>query len=558
MIQSKFAILRHGFTLRAPMRNLSILLSSALLFGAGFAAGDYFVPQAMSQFRTLTGPGSGNRNSSAESNEPAQATATEETGPTSSGRDDISSILHETNAYHRYKDLTSYADSLRPEDLPGAIQKFQAKRGNDKEDTVDILIGKWVKDDPDSALAAARMKENHQIGDEIFQTIYGGWMAHDPQGTMALIQQLPDNKERDDALIAGVFQTAGKDPFLALKLSREITSSNFQTAGNHFIFSRWADQDLDQATQALFQSSNFANQTRRQEAVEGIADHLLEKDPQTAVAWLAQIPPGTVYNLALTRVAGQWAQSDPQAALTWMQNLPASSTKNDAINQAIGQWTDHDPQGAIAYAATLPDGQQKDDLINKGVAVWAQADAPSAWDWAQGLPSSEAKEHDMAAVVSNWAKVDPASAAQHLASLPDPNIGKTPMELLEASMMMNSWRNAFPALSDKEQAYADVATNWATTDPVQGANWLAQLPEGSSRDAAVKSFSDQVADSDPSQAVQLSESIGDASIRQAELTRLLQQWMQKDPAAAANAAQESPLPADVKARFQPTNPEAKN
>jgi hypothetical protein len=369
-------------------------------------------------------------------------------------------------------------------------------------------------------LPEARKLETPELAAQVISGVYAAWADSDPANALADARQSLTGTERQTALKAIIDKVAQDDPAQALDLVKGMGPSLVPDYLPS-IFSHWADKDTPAATQALLQ---LPGEKQRTQAIQGIADQLVQNDPQSALTWMDQLPPGKMRDAAQGAVADQWAQIDPHAAIKWAEGLPTPA-KDTVVDEIAEQWTPNDAAGLIQYASTLPDGPEKDRLQGGlGIAQWAFDDAQSAWAWAQGLPADK-KNDALATISSSWAEYDPAAATANALALPQ---GPT-----------------------RDTALAAVANDWdyANTDPAQTTAWMAQLPTGLAHDAAAGKFSEEVVKTDPQRAVEMASSISDAQARQSQLTDLYQKWMQTDPASAKTSVANSDLPTDVKNRF---------
>jgi hypothetical protein len=460
---------------------------------------------------------------------------------------DLPAAFRDTDACHAYDYLVAYTDKIRPSDLPGIIDQVRTTPGVNREFLLDLLIGRWVKLDPQGALAAARQMDPGHVSESVYQAFYGDLVAHKRAATIAKLKKMPEGLERTIGIWAVVQLIGDDDPAQAQELFNSIHTFN-SAFGNHLIYAKWAAKNLDQATKALLQPANFSTPLRLQDAVDGVTDYLLAKSPQAAVNWVKQLPAGKIHDLVVSRLGLQWAQADPVKAIAWLQGI----SKAEIWFLVPAEWAKRDPQAAIAYATTLPDGQLKTDLITQGLTSWAQADGPSAWAWTQKQPASETRTRQMLNVVTHWALVDPAAAA---AKLPETaQFHETVEEKTNGEE--NDFGNfgMFPSFKNppNEQAYADVAKTWTERDPAQAAAWIATLPAGSERDAAVVAQSDVVGETDPAKAVALANSIGNAVERNIEVEIQFFRWAKQDPAHAAAAIPGLSVPDEVKKRLTKT------
>jgi len=442
---------------------------------------------------------------------------------------ELPAALHDRDTCHACNDLVAYAKSIRPRDLPTIIEQVRTTPGVNREFLLDVLVGRWVMLEPQGALAAARQMDPGHVSGNIYQAFYGDLFDQNRAGTIARVKKMPEGIERTMGIWAIIQQLADDDPAQAQELFNSVHTFN-SAFGNHFIYAKWAAKNLDHATKALLQPANFSTELRQGDAVNGVIDFLLSKNPQTATDWVRQLPAGRIHDLAVMRLGLQWAQIDPVKAIAWLQGI----SKVEIWTQVPTEWAGRDPQAAIAYAVTLPDGQLKTDLITQGLASWAQADGPSAWAWTQKQPASDLKTQQMLNTVTHWALVNPAAAVVELPEAAQ--FHETDEEKMKGEM--NDFHfGVLPSFNHppNEQAYADVARTWTERDPVQAAAWIATLSAGSRRDAAIAAQSDVVGETDPAHAVALANSIGNSIERSIELKTQFFRWAKQEPAKAAAA-----------------------
>ena len=517
------------------MKPLAFFSATAVL-ALGFTLGRYLLPSLLG-----TGPGNVTIETLAPNRpvSPSPRDAGETAGVTPLDPQALLSVLKQPDSCDRWKGLTLMATQLRPEDFAEAIDLVEKQGGPAEEGSRKILIGRWIQVDPESALRMAHQPGNQTVSSTIFETFYGSWAARDPAKALAQAQALPESMERHDALEGIADEVAANDPALAASIYRGIHSTYYIDA-NHRVYSRWADLDLAGATEALLQPQNFAREARREEAVNGVVDHLLEGDPHAVVAWMERLPEGPVRQEAFRHLADRWGQIDPPATLAWLEKTPDSMERLSVIANLTRQWADQDPRGAIAYASSLPDeSAQKWPLLTQSLNVWASSDASSAWDWAQAQPDSVRREGNLRQIISTWAEADPATAASHLSSLSR----KQPDEITRLSEAIfdadGGWRSS-------SNPYAKVAAKWAQVDPAPAAAWIGRLPVSKDRDRAAEAFSNTTLATHPQQALQMATIISDPAARQDVTARLFRQWMKLNRSAAFPAMMASSLPESVK------------
>ncbi len=444
----------------------------------------------------------------------------------------LRAIVRDPDSYTQLRDLTAFTDHLRSEDFPGAIEVVQKLLRSERDTALSILIGRWVQVDPKSALKAANEPGHSHLTNTIIQAFYADWVARDPAEALASAQKLKEGANRNAALneIADYF--AIHDPAQALALFRSNRSSAYSDRFQN-VFAHWVDLDLNGATDAVLHGSNFASERGRGEAIEGIVNRLVARDPASAGVWLEGLPVGSVRERALEQVIKRWGEADPSGAMAWLEKLLDSPGKKTALHKLTEDWAKTDPPGAMAYAQTLSKGADQDNVVNQSLNVWAHANAPAAWEWVKSLPPSPFREQSLGTVISNWAVIDPAAASRYLTSLSD---GETHANQSE------TWNRRSP----KAEAYEKVAREWGRADPTAAAAWLTQMPVGTMRDVAITGFSGTVISTNPAQALQMAGTISNAQNRQNQINSLYRTWLSQNPAAATAAIKASSLLEETK------------
>jgi len=444
----------------------------------------------------------------------------------------LRAILTNPDSYAQLRDLTAFTDHLRPEDFPGAIEVVQKMLRNERGTAISLLAGRWIQVDPKNALKMANEPGHSDLSNTIIQAFYADWVARDPAEALASARKLKQGSDRNAALNEIADYLAINDPAQAMALFRSIRSSAYSDRFQN-VFSHWVDLDLDGATDAVLHGSNFASERGRGEAIEGIVNRLVARDPNSAGAWLEGLPAGSVRERALEQVIKRWGEADPGGAMAWLEKLPDSPGKKTALRKLSDGWAKADPPGAMAYAQTLSQGMDQDNVVNQSLDVWTRANAPAAWEWVKNLPPSPFREKSLGTVIANWATIDPAAASRYLSSLSD---GDSHINQSE------TWNHPSP----KTEAYEKVAREWGRADPTAAMAWLTQMPSGAMRDVAIVGFSGTVISTNPAQALQMAGTISNAQNRQGQINSLYGMWLAKDPAAATAAIKASSRPEESK------------
>ncbi len=465
-------------------------------------------------------------------------------------------LLKEADPCRELKGLLAFADNLDSDDFPKALAQLRSVPETNRDETLDILIGRWMEVDPEGAINStvqARGMEDRDFGARLIWNIYDAWSEKDADSALDDARHSLSGREQRTAFEVILGNMAKENPAKALEWIKgmQCDSSDYIIP----VFEEWAARDAQQAAQAMLQ---YKDDNSRKSAIAGIAAGLVRNDAKSATAWLNQLPPGKIHDEALKDVANQWSKADPPSAMAWLGSLPSSEMKNSVQNDVALDWAVHDSIGALEHGMKLPDGKEKDSLLHWGLAQLTYDDAQAAARWVENLPSSTMKKNSFATLINQWTDYDPAAAAAYLSAMPDSEMRQNSIETVASSWSYNDpvaaaqWVAALPNGTKKTAAYADIAVNWISNDPVQATAWVGQLPVGPVRDEAAKRVSKtRLVRHDPKGAEKWAESISDPKARQDQIIAVMQQLIVEDPFgdAATEAVKNSSLPDEEKKKL---------
>ncbi len=180
------------------------------------------------------------------------------------------------------------------------------------------LDGRWLQDDPWSALAYAQ-RENP--GDaRLLVTLVSRWAALSPADALAWAAQLPEGEQRDKVMPSLAGALAQRSPAAAVQLVQGLSPGEARTEAAIAVVSTWARQD-----------------------------------PEVAAQWAAQLPSGSGRERALTQAATIWAQLNPVGAAQWAASLAGNADLDAAISAVSGVLAERDPATARLLAESITD-----------------------------------------------------------------------------------------------------------------------------------------------------------------------------------------------------------
>lgn len=160
-----------------------------------------------------------------------------------------------------------------------------------------------------------------------------------------------------------------------------------------------------------------AAEIARDDAIISTAMELVRTNPVQALRNLAELPPSSSRDAAITHSVAQWAAVAPDAAKAWVLETPAGGLRESVSAAVAVAWAERDPKGAADWVATKMDEgiQQR----NAAVAVaqrWVQVDAPAAAEWVTQFPAKDLRRNAMDALLRVWWTQDAPAAENWVAS----------------------------------------------------------------------------------------------------------------------------------------------
>lgn len=252
-------------------------------------------------------------------------------------------------------------------------------------------------------------------------------------------------------------------------------------------------------------------------------------------------------------VMSGWAAKDADAARAWL--MSQDSRDLGAYAGVLRGLMSKNTDEAKRFLNELPHNLEgKGKLV--GMLVEELLDGPDALatarSWVEGLKDPEAREAALDRVVVSYAKQDPKGAAEWLGKQTG---DASPRQA--TAQVANQWAKTDPLATlrwlatmpsaTQTQGFAETLGRWAKADPRAASEYLTKLPASSNRDYAVGGFIGVVADEDPRSAAAWAATITDEQIRQKALRHVGGKWLESDPAAAQQWLNQTGLSAEAMA-----------
>jgi len=220
-----------------------------------------------------------------------------------------------------------------------AVSNQDDEGETDSEEAGDLtvrLVREWAESD---AKAAAAWAEHLPPGGARQESINGVaiiWSNQDLDGAIRWTWQLPAGEERDGALASVAYEAARTEPATALALAAELPATPERDTLVQHAALQWA---AGSPVEAALWARQLPDETLRERVLSNIATAWGEADPvvasQFAVLGLA---PGRTQDDAVIGIVQRWVQKNPEAAAKWVSGFPEGALAETASENVLQLW----------------------------------------------------------------------------------------------------------------------------------------------------------------------------------------------------------------------------
>jgi hypothetical protein len=250
-----------------------------------------------------------------------------------------------------------------------------------------------------------------------------------------------------------------------------------------------------------------------------------------------------------------WAGRDPAAAEQWLAALPKDTGDDERRSLQYGfvrGLSRRDAAAAMEYVAGRSEGERS-DLARVLAGEQLTRGTKTAAGWAMNLTDAAMRGSALESVARHFMQVDPpggASWAAESSLVPDMRhaVARVADRMAENDVQAAlAWTRQLPRSPGQEEAYQQVFSQWARTDPTGSSQELVRMAPGWERDNAIHSFSRILVNESPEDAMTWAGAITEPSMRLDTQIDVARQWYATAPAAAQPWIAAN-LPADAQAR----------
>ena len=454
--------------------------------------------------------------------------------------DSILAAVHVRDYFRRRHDIYAVGQQLNRETIRAAMEATQQFSETDRENAQDALVARWLELDPAAAYEWVGVLPKQGQRMDLMREFFHSMGLRDPATALTFLAQYNAGPNRGEDFTYNVFQAwSVHDPSAAadaaLSLQKKERGSALSVA-----LGRWAKRDPQGA---LARVAQLTDPELRRDQLRNVLHKWAEEDPQAAVNHALNLPPGKERNDALASVVSGAASADHDVALRLVGQMPAGTARIETLTRVVRELGYYEPKVAAEFVLALPPGRQGDSVYQVASSL-ARQDHATAIEWAGRLTSASAREAAMRTIVQEWSSDDPRAAAQYCVGnalgTPEP-VGSVVANWARTDAREAlAWAGALPAGPQRDTALAGGIAALGGSDPQEAATLATTMLSGQKQSQAFGSIAEAWAAKDPGAAAAWAGQLSDRTVRTNALSSVASAWVRQDPAAAAAWAAHSP------------------
>lgn len=270
---------------------------------------------------------------------------------------DLTIALAEVDVMRRDEKLQLLIDSIAFSDIPAALQYLQREEPTSAlQDLQVLLVRKGAATQPRAAAAWVEQMPAGSLRSAALGGLGVVWANSDLAEAARWATQLPEGEDRENGLAQVAFEGARTQPIFALELTDKLAPTDARDELIRHAARQWASQD---PASVVAWASDLSNSLLREQILADIAPAWGESDPTSAAEMaLKSIGDGKLQQDALVGIAQNWVQKEPDRAAAWVLEFP-ESFQPTALENIVKLWAHQDLRQAEKWAHALPPGPHR-------------------------------------------------------------------------------------------------------------------------------------------------------------------------------------------------------
>ena len=243
----------------------------------------------------------------------------------------------------------------------------------------------------------------------------------------------------------------------------------------------------DNAAAKLARALATTNPRERARTVGEQMQSWIARDPEAALAFVRQLPPGNERSQSLLMLLDTLGRTNPDRALALAAELVGTRDERSFYSSLFDRLARENISAAIPRLAAAPAGEAHDNALRALTDAWVRLDPAAARAWAETLPLSADRSLALEIIFLDLAPRDPLHAIELAQkSLAGPALDRVVLSALQ-TLTKTDPRGAselvslLPPGELQTQAAMDVARAFGIQNPMAAVAWVKTLPAGNTQ-----------------------------------------------------------------------------
>ncbi|NNC88701.1 MAG: hypothetical protein HKN82_09620 [Akkermansiaceae bacterium] len=312
----------------------------------------------------------------------------------------IRTLLANPDRLARTRALLELADRLAPDEFQGVVEALR----NDplaaaRRTEYYLMVNAWVAADPHAA--AGYLLDSDADG-YVRESALAAWAARDPYAAAEWAKGKKDGGSVNNWTIGVIRGVASNDPHAALALLQELPGDRTRSEAIRDMLPYVAQNGFGFTTDWL---SSIDDEGLLRETSRRAARTLTKMDAARAGDWIRSMENVKARRDASEEVSDQWARTDLEAARRWAEGLP-QDTRTEAAEGVVRQMARRDPERAAQWLAGLENSPDLDGARYSFLEVTHEKHPQVALETATALHKESDRVKWMSRILGSWQKRD--------------------------------------------------------------------------------------------------------------------------------------------------------
>jgi hypothetical protein len=189
---------------------------------------------------------------------------------------------------------------------------------------------------------------------EALRQVAISWANTDPVAAYNWLNSLPEDRNRQAAIMSLAYEASRKEPAVALEMAGRFAPGPERDELLVHAIREWAATDFSSAQQW---ATSVPDPGLRGRLVAAVAVDMAEQNGAGAAALIASsLPAGPEQDRSAVAIAQRWAEKAPQDAASWVSQFPEGAARTAAMKNIAMLRREQEGGAAAAGPSGLPQG----------------------------------------------------------------------------------------------------------------------------------------------------------------------------------------------------------